>query len=362
MRAVECVDEADNRNILIVGWNASSNYGTSLQSLALYRALSKKYRCSLLWERKYLPFGSILRHLRLKRGSAAQASDEKKRERIRTCYEDADKTYINSRRQLSDALDRFSVFLVGGDQLWNPYLVENTYLLDFVPAGRRKISYATSIGMARLPDEAIPRYKKYLKRFDAVSMRDVDGARFMSAAVGKNVEVVTDPVFLLSKDEWIEFAQSSDELPQEYALLYFVGEGGDNIRKAVRSARDRGLSPVVVPMKQDDLSVDGTVESGIGPKEFLRLVVGASRVYTDSYHMCAFSLMFGKSFSVFMRFPSDVPCNPNSRVSELLSSFGIAARDGAVEPSAADIERYDKIIARERARSLDILTRVVEGV
>ena len=38
----------DNR-VLLVGWGRSVNYGTNLQTIALYEIINQKYKCDFLY-------------------------------------------------------------------------------------------------------------------------------------------------------------------------------------------------------------------------------------------------------------------------------------------------------------------------
>lgn len=350
-------------DVLIVGWNKSANYGTCLQSLALYDAVSARYGCSVLWERRRLTPGAILRHFAVRHRSNGLVADELKRGRTDACFAAVDKTYINSRTEQRDALKRFKVFLVGGDQLWNPFLLEKTCLLDFVPSGFRKCSYGTSIGMARVPTSAARLYKKYLSRFDAVCMRDGAGGQAMAEIIGKPVQTVADPVFLRTVAGWTEFSEGAFDcgVRNGYALMYFVGErdaqGEYNRKRAVSLAAKRGHNAVLLPMDAIDYA-DAASLKGVGPREFVRLVAGADYIYTDSYHMTAFAIMFGKAFTVFKRFDGEGAYNPLARVDELLKTFGIAGGASAdVVPQA----EWSGLIADMRAKSLGVLYGAIEG-
>ena len=76
------------------------------------------------------------------------------------------------------------------------------YLLDFVPDNIRKISYASSIGVEQLPETLKGKYKKYLKRFDSISVRESKAADVIEKLVNKPVDVVLDPTFLLDGISW----------------------------------------------------------------------------------------------------------------------------------------------------------------
>ena len=81
-------------------------------------------------------------------------------------FHDADS--LNTIQQDSD------VYITGSDQVWNPDWIGKDYsfLLSWVKDDKHKISYASSFAVKKLPEEVAADYKKYLSRYDAISIRE----------------------------------------------------------------------------------------------------------------------------------------------------------------------------------------------
>ena len=116
----------------------------------------------------------------------------------------------------------YDCFITGSDQVWNMDITHSDwfYFLSFVSDARKKISYAPSFGNVKFPPEKIPWAMNYLKRFDALSVREKSGQDFIRANCDLSAEVVVDPTLLLDKDEW---GKITSFVPKEkhYILVYF---------------------------------------------------------------------------------------------------------------------------------------------
>lgn len=88
----------DNR-VLLVGWGRSVNYGTNLQTIALYEIINQKYKCDFLYSRKYcsskLFVKKAIKKLRSKIKKEGGVTPEKNRN-IDKCYENIRKINLNS--------------------------------------------------------------------------------------------------------------------------------------------------------------------------------------------------------------------------------------------------------------------------
>ena len=49
--------------------------------------------------------------------------------------------------------DTFDIFIAGGDQIWNPSVYENVFLLSMANDEKIKISYGTSVGVKEIPNK-----------------------------------------------------------------------------------------------------------------------------------------------------------------------------------------------------------------
>ena len=214
----------------------------------------------------------------------------------------------------------YDLYISGSDQLWNPaqpYCLE-PYFLTFVPTGKRKISFATSIGLTELTETEKADFKRWLSSYDAVSVREKQGKVLLDSFVGRGVEQVADPTFLLDTTYWDEvavFPQTS----KKYILLFLLSLNKEILNYAVRLSRESGLELIV--LKNATLSTaDGLyiVDNDCGPREFIGYLGQADMVITDSFHCTVFSLLMGaENFYTYI--------NPvgkrGSRITDLLTTF-----------------------------------------
>lgn len=125
-------------------------------------------------------------------------------------------------RALVKGTQNYDLFLVGSDQLWLPNnMGSKFYNLLFVPDRYPKIAYATSFGVSRIPWYQKNRTKKFLKRFNYLSSRELRGAQIIKDLIGKEVKTVVDPTLLFSNDEWLNFIPEQKVIQDKYIFCYF---------------------------------------------------------------------------------------------------------------------------------------------
>mgnify|MGYP001718624740 CR=1 FL=1 len=95
--------------------------------------------------------------------------------------------------------------------------------MDFAADSSRKIAYAPSVGTTQLRKKEKDRIKDYLNRFYRISVREESSKGLIGNLVDKPVQVVCDPVFLLSMDQWIQNMQLQLKNHDEKYTLLFLG-------------------------------------------------------------------------------------------------------------------------------------------
>lgn len=207
------------------------------------------------------------------------------------------------------------VYIAGSDQIWNPLFPNGkdpAFFLDFVPEGKKRISYAASFAVESLEDEDRDRMLPWLKRLDAVSVRENSGVTLLEQ-MGIQGMQVCDPVFLLDKEQWSEMI-----LPQKSGILVYDFDASERVGHMAAMLSAQYQAPIVsfFPMKNAD-----HVCSSVGPREFLGAVANADVVLSNSFHATAFSLIFHKEFFVVERMEKI-----NTRMKDLLASVGLEDR------------------------------------
>lgn len=188
---------------LVVMW--AQNYGNALTNYALYTYLEEQgYRVlaiDTLTPAILCPTGVM--------GDFAKAE-----------YRLSSDYFINSdSNSINEACD---CFVVGSDQNWNYKYQQlwkhgDYFYLDFATENKKKISFGTSFGE---PAAAIPAKlgRPLFQRFDAISSREEFGVSLCRDVYGANACKVTDPVFLLEREDYEKLAARSS-CQEKYAFI-----------------------------------------------------------------------------------------------------------------------------------------------
>lgn len=239
-------------------------------------------------------------------------------------------TYLNTTKLFSkveleeEKSDVFDIYVSGSDQIWNPVCVSSDnvfdpiYFCDFISSGKKKISYASSLGSHQFSASEKQQLKMYLKDFNHISVREKDAQLLLNDLLPSTVEHVLDPTLLLSKQEWLDsFGIKEIASKEKYILLYSVPKS--KLLSETVDYVSKKLNMKVIAINQS-LATGAKVDQQIrdaGPIEFLNYFSSASFVITDSFHGTCFALNFGIPFV-------SVSAGKNiNRVQSLLSIVGL---------------------------------------
>lgn len=335
-----------NEKIGIITFHAAHNYGSVLQAFATqylistigydseiinYRLPNQKEFYNNLYSHK---FGSkdFLRRLSRIPEHAKRIKRKEKFERfIQSNYKLSDKEY-NTYDELKKIHDKYKVVVTGSDQVWNrhckaEFMTEPEssilgYYLDWPDENVGRVSFSSSFG--GMKREEIAQFAQIISKYNALSVREADGARMLSELLnGRVVENTLDPTLLLERDVWNNMCGNrsySDD--SGYILVYTLRQynaAKELIEPVKHLAKIHGLKiKVLAPFS---LTTDRAVESVIdsGPEDFVALVRDAQLVITDSFHGTAFSINMGTPFYV-------IEHSKDNRKGLLLKRLGLRAR------------------------------------
>lgn len=266
---------------------------------------------------------------------------------------------------------KYDAVVVGSDQLWLPEASFGVFrTLRFVPDNVRKISYATSLGVSQYPFWCKSSAKQFLDRFDYISVREDQGKKIVTSLIEKEVEVVVDPTYLLTCDEWKKLIPQEKNQYGNYVLCYFLGSDKKARDIAIDYARKNGCRLVSILSNECFLKDDekfGEVLIGKTPEEFVNLIRNASCVFTDSFHGMAFSIINKKDFFIFYR-KRDGVASRGSRIDNALKNWGLDKRlilNGdereLTNNNHIDYSEVNVRIAEKREMSLNYIRRSIGG-
>ncbi|MBR4260886.1 MAG: polysaccharide pyruvyl transferase family protein [Clostridia bacterium] len=226
---------------------------------------------------------------------------------------------------------KYEAVITGSDQLWSPAgLPTNFYNLMFVPDDIEKISIASSFGVGQIPWYQKKRTAHFINRIEHVSMRENRGKEIVKELTGRDVPVVLDPVFLLSKEDWDKYIPEVKVYDEPYIFAYFLGENPLYREEVKMLSKKTGLK--IVALRHLDQYVETDESFGdyapydVSPDKFLNLIRGAEYICTDSFHGTCFSIINEKKFMIFNRYSDASKVSKNSRIDSLCTNLGISER------------------------------------
>ena len=240
----------------------------------------------------------------------------RRRCRYRHFRRDVQRSKLYTRDTIAETNGSYDLFISGSDQVFNLLLTkgDHTYYLDFVEKGI-KASYAASLGVCRPGKDE--EYQKQLLRFDFLSVREKSTQDYFQAELGVAAELMPDPVFLFTGDEWKALLDIKEKKKKDrYLLIYCLPESRKLYQMAHEAAEKKGLKIYVITKEPKAFGRADRTLTNIGPREFLELLANADYVVTNSFHDTAFSLIFHKEFSIL------VPDYAPERVTNLLEYAG----------------------------------------
>lgn len=299
----------------------SPSIGASLQMFALYEALEKmghipeviNYQNTYMYKRKHMGENNF--YLYLTRIISYKTSLRFKRFESNLVFNP--QKIISSKEELQQISKKYDYIIVGSDQVWNPNITggDLSYFLNFCE-DYKKISYAASFGVNELNFEFKAITSKLLKKIPSLSVREEVGSKIVKNLINRDVPIVLDPTFLLKMDFWNKIISNRNLVDKPYIFSFVFNKNKDNTLFLNKLSTDKGLPVVVIsdnPLRRSTKKINYV--SGIGPKEFLKLIKGAEYIVTDSFHGTVFSILFNKTFFVSMS------TKTNSRLETLLSSL-----------------------------------------
>lgn len=276
----------------------------------------------------------------------------------------------------------YDCFLCGGDQIWNDWndaswicsKALSIFSLGFVENDKIAFSYAPSLGRAVLTDNQKTVLAESFRNMKGISIREKSNLVDVSCLTDKIVNVVVDPVFLLTCEEWNALINDKTKRNVDYAFCYFLSNDLHRTKCVKKFAKSSGLITICVPNSSGNMFVVNREEEWgdindyeSGPIDFIERIRDSKIVLTDSFHAVAFSIIFHKEFYVFGR--SDGYSEMNNRIYDLLNEYDLGDRyiSNVVELLSKiniqiDYVKVDKILKVNRETSIQYLKNCLAGL
>ena len=273
------------------------------------------------------------------------------------------KIYYSNEDNL-DLDKKYDYFLIGSDQVWNPYfgLPKEFRFLNTI-AKSKKISISASIGVSKIPSEEKEYYKKSLMNIKSISVREDEAKRIIeNISHRRDIEVLVDPTMLLTSKEWDRVLNRPKQIDKiinkKYILNYFLGELSEPIKKEIEKiAKENNCEIINILDKKDQFY-------SCGPSEFLYLEKNAFLICTDSFHSSVFAIIYNRPFVVFDRHQRNVE-EMNSRIDTIINKFKLENRKYNGKKITKENLKHDYteayiILEKERKKAETFLKKALE--
>ena len=280
----------------IVGWWFASNYGSSLTYYALGTILQNMDKPVIM-----IPISKP-------NGTPWEPEIKYTVDFLSKHFRIANKREFHKMHEFNVFCDSF---MLGSDQMWtgsSTNLVGYTFFLDFVDKDKKKIAFSTSFGQSDfIADENVTATAgDYLRRFDAVSVREQTGVDVCKKRFGVNAEQIMDPVFFCDRKDYDKLCEGiNDPIDKKYLLCYILDPTPEKQEAAKAIAEKEGLEIIALmglreqPVTKEKWTV-GTVLPRISSEQFIYYMKNCSYLLTDSHHGTCFGIIYEKPYAALV--------------------------------------------------------------
>ena len=306
-----------------------NNFGGTLQNFALQQAIKKLGGDAITLD--YLPYKSIGQVILSLAYNIVLSFKGQQRSLIECLPARRDK-YVHSfleshvncsapiRKYSQELIDNYRLdgIIVGSDQVWRPKynqdVIEDMFLGFTEQSNIKRIAYAASFGVSswEYDSKLQKRCSALINKFDAVSVRELDGVSLCKEYFKVNASLVPDPTILLDQDDYLCLFDNNANEAKDYLYTYILNESEEKNSYIVKVSE-------ALHKETKNVSVKSNLDCSI--EQWVANIANASYVITDSFHGTVFSIIFHKPFVVI-----ENTSRGSSRMVSLLESTGLEDR------------------------------------
>lgn len=182
--------------------------------------------------------------------------------------------------------------IVGSDQVWRPKY--NHHLQDMFLSFVRnpkinKLSYASSFGTDNweFSDAQTVMILPFIKKFSAVSVRELSAVRMCKQYLGVDAIQVLDPTLLLDVSEYMKICRMIPQEDKDFIFAYILDMTIDKKEVIEKAGKELGI-----PIQYHTAET----KAELSVEEWIAKFRDTSYIITDSFHGTVFSIIFGKPF------------------------------------------------------------------
>ncbi len=342
--------------------NSKNNYGALFQSCGFNSFLTSlghdvsyvtlEQRVQKRKSKKVIIKIWVKKILMLHLGKKFKSREKKFKEFAR---ETQNQIIYKTRNELFTNPPEAEVYISGSDQVWNAVSMHEDLFLAYVPMGKRKISYAASMGNETIPPYNRERFAQLISEYAAVSVREDTVADIVKPFTDKPVYQNIDPVFLKPHSEWEQLESPYKALKfQKYILAYIIEWNPDFNKQLSDLKNTTGLPVVSVNLGNMKKVCADQIIYDASPREFLHLLHQCEYMVATSFHGVAMSVVYNKPFLPLAG--SNMP----TRIQSLMRHFNIDVSN-SLNYGVAEFDEINKIISQDQEISKKYIEEAIKG-
>lgn len=266
------------------------------------------------------------KNARKKYGLSLKDKLQQRKDAFEVSREEVPHSPVYTEDNIINCSDRYDYFISGSDQIWKPGVLQPPYIFTFLPENKVRFSYASSITTLNNDKEYDEKMKNALEKYKWISVREESGQKYLEKLLNRNVDLVVDPTFLLSKEQWEEYI-TERQIKEKYVFTYFLGQSTKQRKIVEKYAKENNLKIVSLPHVEGkiyacDINFGDIQLYDVNVRQFLSLIKYAEVVFTDSFHAGVFSNIFETQYWIFEREVFSKKVSMNSRLDTLLALLG----------------------------------------
>lgn len=302
------------KKIGIITFHNSYNCGSMLESYAMQEIIRKRGGDSIIIDFSnigqknmydvFIPNRSIKNIVK----NILIYPHQKRIKRNNNLYEKFKKDNFNLTNKSFTKMDElsdkdFDVIVAGSDQVWNITIPDSddAYFLPWVK-NAKKVAYSPSFGSKNIMKytKKFELYRKYLLNFDAISIREKNGKKWIKDLCDLDVDVLLDPTLLLESSDYDKILDDTFQ-PKENYIFFYCPSFDNKICKFVKKISDKYKIKVIAwSTKSYYYKFVSKYGFELVPFEtpalYLNLIKNAKLVITTSFHGTIFSTIYKKNF------------------------------------------------------------------
>lgn len=253
--------------------------------------------------------------------------------------------YLHMSQKYDDYLDilpnDYDCIVVGSDQIWRPRMllsdISNAYLSFAEGWNIKRIAYSASFGTQIWEYTSLQteKCKRFLKKFDAVSVREDSGVVNCLKYFGVKAVHTLDPTLLLTKNDYNELIKDVPPACNHQVFAYILDFNTAKQQMVEGFSAKNNFEIRTINPEFDNIKCDLYKRIVPSLEEWLTAFRDSDFIITDSFHACVFSILYQKPFAVIVNNERG-----SSRFLSFLSMLGLTDR---IVNCLNDIESLEEI-------------------